>query len=75
MVVKQKLIPICTDCQRKKKSTKLIILIVDFYELGFKPNLFAYPYGEYDIETIEVIRESDFVAAFGQHLVLHIFHS
>ena len=36
-------------------------------ELGFKPNLFAYPYGEYDIETIEVIKESDFVAAFGQH--------
>ncbi len=36
-------------------------------ELGFRPNLFAYPYGEYDVETIEVIKSSGFVAAFGQH--------
>ncbi len=42
-------------------------------ELGFKPTLFAYPYGEYDIETLNIIKESGFIAAFGQHSgVAHI---
>lgn len=36
-------------------------------ELGFKPNLFAYPYGEYDLKTLEIIKGSGFDAAFGQH--------
>ncbi len=36
-------------------------------EIGFKPILFAYPYGEYNLETIEIVREKGFVAAFGQH--------
>ena len=44
-------------------------------ELGFKPNLFAYPYGEYDIETIEIIRKSGFIAAFGQHCRVAHFSS
>ncbi len=36
-------------------------------ELGFKPMLFAYPYGEYNLNTIEVVKETGFIAAFGQH--------
>ena len=36
-------------------------------ELGFKPKLFAYPYGEYDNKTIEIVQGSGFEAAFGQH--------
>ena len=42
-------------------------------ELGFKPKLFAYPYGEYDNKTIEIVKGSGFEAAFGQHSgVAHI---
>ena len=42
-------------------------------ELGFKPTLFAYPYGEYDNKTIEIVKGSGFEAAFGQHSgVAHI---
>ena len=42
-------------------------------ELGFKPTLFAYPYGEYDNKTIEIVKGSGFDAAFGQHSgVAHI---
>ena len=42
-------------------------------ELGFKPSLFAYPYGEYDVKTLEIIKGSGFEAAFGQHSgVAHI---
>ena len=42
-------------------------------ELGFKPTLFAYPYGEYDNKTIEIVQGSGFEAAFGQHSgVAHI---
>ncbi len=42
-------------------------------ELGFKPKLFAYPYGEYDNKTIEIVQGSGFEAAFGQHSgVAHI---
>ena len=36
-------------------------------ELGFKPQFFAYPYGEYDNKTIEIVKGSGFEAAFGQH--------
>jgi poly-beta-1,6-N-acetyl-D-glucosamine N-deacetylase len=36
-------------------------------ELGFKPSLFAYPYGEYDLPTRQVVNEFGFEAAFGQH--------
>lgn len=42
-------------------------------ELGFKPKLFAYPYGEYDNKTIKIVQGSGFEAAFGQHSgVAHI---
>ena len=34
--------------------------------LGFKPTLFAYPYGEYTAEVVEIIKEAGFVAAFAQ---------
>ena len=36
-------------------------------ELGRPPALFAYPYGEASLETMTVVREAGFVAAFGQH--------
>ncbi len=42
-------------------------------ELGFKPKLFAYPYGEYDKKTLNIVKGSGFEAAFGQHSgVAHI---
>ncbi|MCC5886477.1 MAG: polysaccharide deacetylase family protein [Gammaproteobacteria bacterium] len=36
-------------------------------ELGHVPELFAFPFGEYSDAVLEVIREFDFRAAFGQH--------
>ena len=36
-------------------------------ELGFRPALFAYPYGENSRAVQSVVRESGFDAAFGQH--------
>ena len=36
-------------------------------ELGIKPNLFAYPYGEYTPEIRDLMQEMGFIAAFGQH--------
>lgn len=36
-------------------------------ELGQAPALFAYPYGEASLAAQELIRDSGFVAAFGQH--------
>jgi peptidoglycan/xylan/chitin deacetylase (PgdA/CDA1 family) len=35
-------------------------------ELGAAPKLFAYPYGEYDLETAELVRELGFDLAFSQ---------
>jgi peptidoglycan/xylan/chitin deacetylase (PgdA/CDA1 family) len=41
-------------------------------ELGSRPTLFAYPYGEASLAVMEEVRERGFVAAFGQHSgVLH----
>lgn len=34
--------------------------------LGFKPSLFAYPYGEFSQEIIDVVKEVGFMAAVGQ---------
>jgi peptidoglycan/xylan/chitin deacetylase (PgdA/CDA1 family) len=34
--------------------------------LGFEPELFAYPYGEYDPQLLELVRRLGFRAAFGQ---------
>lgn len=36
-------------------------------ELGLRPELFAYPYGEYNLEVIEAVKEAGFIAAFGQN--------
>ena len=36
-------------------------------ELGHVPTLYAYPFGEYSAEVLDLIDEFDFVAAFGQH--------
>lgn len=36
-------------------------------ELGEAPKLFAYPYGEADLELMDMVRASGIEAAFGQH--------
>ena len=36
-------------------------------ELGIRPDLFAYPYGEYDLTVIEAVKKAGFIAAFGQN--------
>ena len=36
-------------------------------EIGSKPKIFAYPYGEYNLEVLEKVKLHGFVAAFGQH--------
>ncbi|WP_438996277.1 polysaccharide deacetylase family protein [Candidatus Puniceispirillum sp.] len=36
-------------------------------ELGLRPSLFAYPYGEYDRQVIQAVMDAGFTAAFGQN--------
>ena len=36
-------------------------------ELGVRPDLFAYPYGETSERLIQLVRSSGYIAAFGQH--------
>ncbi len=36
-------------------------------ELGLRPTLFAYPYGEYNLAVIERVKTAEFSAAFGQN--------
>ncbi len=36
-------------------------------EIGSKPKIFAYPYGEYNLEVLEEVKSHGFIAAFGQH--------
>ena len=36
-------------------------------ELGLRPELFAYPYGEYSLDVIEAVKDAGFIAAFGQN--------
>ncbi len=35
-------------------------------ELGFRPDLFAYPYGEYSPDLVSLVKEAGFAAAFAQ---------
>ncbi len=37
------------------------------HELGIRPQLFAYPFGEYSSFVIESVKEAGFLAAFGQN--------
>ena len=36
-------------------------------EIGSKPKIFAYPYGEYNLNVLDKVRAHGFIAAFGQH--------
>lgn len=36
-------------------------------ELGTKPTLFAFPYGEASLEAVDAVKAAGFAAAFGQH--------
>ena len=36
-------------------------------ELGLRPDLFAYPYGEYSLSVVEQVKAAGFIAAFGQN--------
>ena len=36
-------------------------------ELGIRPDLFAYPYGEYNLAVIERVKAAGFIAGFGQN--------
>lgn len=36
-------------------------------ELGERPRLFAYPFGEWDAGTLQLVKEMGYEAAFGQH--------
>ncbi len=36
-------------------------------QLGERPKLFAYPYGEYSRFVVDAVKEADFTAAFGQN--------
>ncbi len=45
-------------------------------QLGFKPTLFAYPYGEYSTAVVEIIKKIGFKAAFAQQSgVIHPDHN
>ena len=36
-------------------------------EIGSAPKIFAYPYGEYNLDVLEQVKSFGFIAAFGQH--------
>lgn len=36
-------------------------------ELGEKPTLFAYPFGEWDLQTLKLVKDMGYGVAFGQH--------
>ncbi|MDC1381939.1 polysaccharide deacetylase family protein [Candidatus Puniceispirillum sp.] len=36
-------------------------------ELGLRPTLFSYPYGEYNLAVIDRVKSAGFIAAFGQN--------
>ena len=54
------------EMEIKKSNNKFL------QELGIRPEIFAYPYGEYNNEIVDVIKNSGFEAAFGQNSgILH----
>lgn len=45
------------------------------HELGFAPNIFAYTYGEYSAEIIDIVKDLGFIAAYAQQSgVIHHQH-
>ena len=36
-------------------------------KLGIRPNIIAYPYGEFSNDVIQLVRDMGFIAGFGQH--------
>ena len=44
-------------------------------EIGQRPKLFAYPFGEYNLDVIELVKQAGFDAAFGQNSgIAHGYH-
>ena len=44
-------------------------------EIGRHPKLFAYPFGEYNLDVIELVKQAGFDAAFGQNSgIAHGYH-
>jgi poly-beta-1,6-N-acetyl-D-glucosamine N-deacetylase len=66
-----------TDDQWRKRVYDDILKAQHAFEreLGFAPNIFAYPYGEYSSEIIDVLKDLGFIAAFAQQSgVIHSQH-
>ncbi len=53
---------------KQKVIDELIISNKRFIdEIGSRPKIFAYPYGEYNLDVLEQVKLQGFTAAFGQH--------
>jgi len=66
-----------TDAQWRRRVHDDILKAQHAFEreLGFAPNIFAYPYGEYSSEIIDVLKALGFIAAFAQQSgVIHSSH-
>lgn len=61
---------------RERVRSDILKAQTDFErELGFRPKIFAYPYGEYSTEVVSLLQELDFVAAYAQQSgVIHEEH-
>ncbi|MCK5825955.1 MAG: polysaccharide deacetylase family protein [Desulfuromusa sp.] len=67
-----------TTSQWKQRVREDILRAQKLFEknLGSKPTLFAYPYGEYSSNIVEIIKELGFTAAFAQQSgVIHSSHN
>ncbi len=55
--------------QSRQKNAQEILASQQLFEkrLGFKPAIFAYPYGEYNLDTQKLMAEMGFAASFAQH--------
>lgn len=66
-----------TDAQWRQRVHDDILTAQQAFkrELGFAPNIFAYPYGEYSAEIIDVLKDLGFIAAYAQQSgVIHPQH-